>query len=530
MNSALIDRAMAHRRSRRLAAMLLWLGLSQGSALADGWRDASPREADDAQGPYKKLIIDGGMLVDGTGAPAYGPVSVVIEGNRIVQVEDALPVDETSPQDPNVRRIDARGCYILPGLIDTHVRLLDHGRDAMSPDYALKLLLAHGVTTIASMQRIDHLEWALKLSKQSERNAITAPRIQPWTDFDAATPEEGRAIVRRVHAMGARGVGEGHISGPPEAAKAIFDEANKLGMRASWHMEPMQAQHMNALDAARAGMHGMAHWYGLPEALFQDRELQHFPADFNFWDIRARFRQAGRLWQQTAPRGSEHYERVLNEFVALDFTIEPTFSVYEANRDYMGTRNADWNVDYLHPVLVKEFSPDPQGRFAQFYDWSSTDEAEWKRNYRRWMDFVNDYKNRGGRVVAGSDAGFMWTNFGFGLVRNLELLEEAGFTTLEALSAATSKAAEHLQLAGTAGVVQPGRPADLVIVPGNPLANLKLLYGTGIDSQSADGKMIRTTGVRYTIKDGIVFDAQNLLADVRAMVRAARADEARASN
>ena len=68
----------------------------------------------------------------------------------------------------------------------------------------------------------------------------------------------------------------------------------------------------------------------------------------------------------------------------------------------------------------------------------------------------------------------------------------------------------------------PGKKADLVIVAENPLANFKVLYGTGHYRLNADNQAIRTQGVRYTIKDGIVYDAQQLLADVRALVEQAK--------
>ncbi|WP_293849922.1 amidohydrolase family protein, partial [Steroidobacter sp.] len=393
---------------------------------------------------------------------------------------------------------------------------------------AFKLLLGHGVTSVTSMQDESKLAWAVQLSGQSARNAIDAPRIQPWVDLAVSTPEEARAAVKRVHAAGAVGIGEGS-SGTPDAAKAIFAEANRLGMRVSWHMNPRQASRLNALDAAKAGMHGLANWYNLPEAMLAGGTHQELPADYSFSDVRARFRASGRLWKQTAPPGSETYERVIKEFLALDFTFEPTFSVYEANRDYMGTRNAEWNRRFLHPVLEKEFTPVQNGRFTHFYDWSSTDEVEWRNNFRLWGQFVNDYKNRGGRVVAGSDAGYMWTTYGFALIRNLEMMQEAGFTPFEALLTATAKSAEHLKLADKVGTVEVGKLADLVVVRGNPLENLKVFYGTGFDSLAADGRIVRGGGVQTTIKDGIVYDAAKLLAEVEQSVQQARAQRGAAN-
>ena len=86
------------------------------------------------------------------------------------------------------------------------------------------------------------------------------------------------------------------------------------------------------------------------------------------------------------------------------------------------------------------------------------------------------------------------------------------------LRAATLSGAQALGAADRIGTVEPGKLADLAVLEENPLANLKVLYGTGHIRRGDDGKLARVGGVKYTIKDGIVYDARALLADVRAMV------------
>ena len=142
------------------------------------------------------------------------------------------------------------------------------------------------------------------------------------------------------------------------------------------------------------------------------------------------------------------------------------------------------------------------------------------------MAFVNDFKNRGGRVIAGSDAGYFWTIAGFGLIRNLELLQEAGFSPLEVVRSATLDSAKWLRIANDTGSVEIGKRADLIVVDGNPLENLKVLYGTGVLAASTDGQLVRRGGVRYTIRRGIVYDAKTVLSNVKAMVADARAQQA----
>ena len=142
------------------------------------------------------------------------------------------------------------------------------------------------------------------------------------------------------------------------------------------------------------------------------------------------------------------------------------------------------------------------------------------------MQFLNEYKNAGGRVTTGSDSGFIYNLYGFGYIQELEMLQEAGFHPLEVIRAATLHGAETLHKPlGTKpdfGTVEPGMLADLVIVDENPLANLKVLYGTGAIKISDDNEVVRVGGIKYTIKDGIIYDAKQLLKDVENMVKKAK--------
>jgi len=177
------------------------------------------------------------------------------------------------------------------------------------------------------------------------------------------------------------------------------------------------------------------------------------------------------------------------------------------------------------------FQPSRDAHGSYWFDWTTADEVAWRNFYRVWMSFVNDYKNRGGRVTTGSDSGYIYKLYGFGYIEELELLQEAGFDPLEVIRAATLHGAESLaEPRGQAieyGVVRPGMLADLVVVDQNPLQNLKVLYGTGaIRLNDRTGQPERVGGVKYTIKDGIVYDARKLLADVAAMVARAKAGPA----
>ena len=153
-------------------------------------------------------------------------------------------------------------------------------------------------------------------------------------------------------------------------------------------------------------------------------------------------------------------------------------------------------------------------------------EVKSRNFYHIYMRLLNDNKNIGGRVTTGSDSGFIFEPYGFGYVQELEMLQEAGFNPSQVVMAATLNGALTLyeakgQPVPPIGSVRVGKLADLVILKENPLQNFKTLYGTGaLRLNEQTQKLERVGGVSYTVKDGIVYDAKKLLADVAEMVKA----------
>jgi imidazolonepropionase-like amidohydrolase len=136
---------------------------------------------------------------------------------------------------------------------------------------------------------------------------------------------------------------------------------------------------------------------------------------------------------------------------------------------------------------------------------------------------MNDYKKMGGRITTGSDSGFIYQTYGFGYINEFEMLQEAGFHPLEVIQAATMNGAVTLAEGSKTpidrGMIKVGMLADMVIVDQNPLQNFKVLYATGaLRLNDTTGRNERVGGIKYTIKDGIVYDAKKLLDDVAAMV------------
>ena len=482
------------------------------------------------EGPFDQLIIRGVTLINGDGSPPRGPVDIVVENNIIVaiQVVGYPGVEIEEKNRPKLKKdgkeLDASGMYLLPGFVDMHGHIGGKSQGANS-SYVFKLWMAHGITTVRQPSGIN----AKQLKLLSSKNKIVAPRIFDYVGFGSgskkpiSTPEMAREWVRNNAKNGADGIK--FFGSEPEIMTAALDENKKLGLGSACHHAQLSVARWNVLHSARAGLTSMEHWYGLPEALFDDKTVQNYPLDYNYQNEQHRFEEAGKLWEQAAKPYSIHWNNVMNELLELDFTLDPTFNIYEASRDLQRARRAEWHETYTLPSLWKFYEPSKISHGSYWHYWGTEQEVAWKNNFQLWMTFINEYKNRGGRVTAGSDSGFIYQLYGFAYIRELELLREAGFHPLEVIRSATLNGAEALGWDDKIGSIQIGKLADFVIVEENPLQNLKVLYGTGAIKLTESNEVVRVGGVKYTIKDGVIYDAKKLLLDVKQMVDAQKEEK-----
>jgi len=491
---------------------------------------APNRRADEGKGPFKTFVIRGANLIDGTGAPPQGPVDIVVENNRIKSVQSAgtpgLPLKQNRKPEKADFELDATGMYVMPGFVDMHVHA---GGPPKNPEaeYPYKLWMAHGVTTVRGVS-LGPNAFSGKEKERSAKNEIVAPRIfnyqrpgSAWEKGPVRTPEAAREWVRWAAKNGVDGMKLG--AGRPEIMSALLDEAKKLGLGSTAHLGQTGVAQMNAIDAARLGLGTVTHFYGHFESLLKDYVVQPWPVDQINNDEQMRFGQVARLWDKIHPPGSPEWKAYLEEHLKLGTTFDPTMTIYVSGRDVMRARNADWHDKYTLPSLMDFYQPSRENHGSYWYYWTTEDEVAWRNFYQVWFKLLNDYKKMGGRVTTGSDAGFIYSTYGFGLIHELELLQEAGFHPLEVVQAATMNGAVTLhEPKGQPiefGVVREGLLADMAIVDQNPLQNFKVLYGTGaVKLNDKTGKPERVGGVKWVVKDGILYDAKQLLADVAKMV------------
>ncbi len=500
----------------RRHVLSLVAGAAALSAVASSTLAAQGTPAARHNAKVARLAIRNATIVDGNGTPARGPADILIVGDTIAQIVYLDPVAVASGRARRPQadaEIDASGKFVLPGLINAHAHLQSERAGRAQPyDYTLKLWLASGITTVREVGADNNQQ--LLAAREAEKSGAVSPRIHAYLRFGGArTPTQARERVRALKAQGADGI---KITGlDRDILRAMLDEAKQVGLRVAHHVG---VEETNVWDDIAGGTTTIEHWYGIPDAAIRSKR-QNFPSDYNYNDETDRFRWAGRLWREADPA---LLDTVLASMVKASVAWVPTLDIYEASRDLQRAQTQPWFRDYLHPSLEEYFKPDPANHGSYFIGWSSTDEVHWKENYRIWMAALRSFEQKGGTIACGDDAGFIYQMYGFGLIREMELHAEAGFHPLKIIEHCTGNAAKVMGEEQRLGRVRAGYLADLIVVDGNPLEDLKVLYPTGT-TKIVDGREVPTGGVQWTVKGGTPYHGPTLLAEVKEIVRRARA-------
>ena len=405
-------------------------------------RAAAPAATHDAR--YKRLLIKNAMVIYGNAKPPYGPMDILIENGLIARITPSRAPDAPAPPGapPPVRPdavIDATGKYVMPGMVNTHMHWHEERMQGipMPIQYERNLYLASGSTTVREVGGdVDktHL-WR----KQSADHTIVAPRIVnyptlanvvgPKRTFDRS-PAGIRAVVREAKARGVDGL---KLSGyDRDQLEALMDEAKIAGLPSTVHVG---VEETTAKDYVELGVGCIEHFYGVADAALDG--IQNFPPEHNSNNEIHRFGRAGELYIQPN-LNPKKLSDLLDLMVEKGTCWSPTMSTYEASRDLIKGQNLPWYKDYLHPSLEEYYKPSLLRHGTYWIGWTNTQEVRWRRNYRVWMDALREFGLKGGLITTGDDAGYLYGSlYGFGMIRELELQEEAGFHPLEVLNHAT---------------------------------------------------------------------------------------------
>jgi len=480
-----------------------------------------------------RLLIKNAMVIYGNAKPAFGPVDILVQDGLIARV-GATP--KTDPPPDAV--IDATGKYVMPGLINGHMHLQDERGGVPQPiEYQANLYLASGVTTVRDMGST--FEKSKKWRADSAAHTLIAPRMLIYTT-DWRSKGDGQQQVREgVRAAKQQGADGLKMFGMDrDVMEAVLDEAHKQGMRAAAHIA---VEETTAKDFAELGGTSIEHFYGVADAALDG--IQNFPADHNANNEIHRFGRAGELYLQPN-LNREKLTQVLDLMVKNKVFWVPTMDAYIANRDLIRSQNVPWFKDYLHPTMEEYWKADLRSHGSYFFGWTNTQEVRWKKDIDVWMGLLREFANKGGLINAADDSGFIYNLYGFGVIRELELLEEAGFHPLEVLKFATVNGAKLIGMDDRLGRVRQGYIADLLVVNGNPLADLRTLNPYGADLVTLNGKIVPNYsgeimpgdtnvkavhggGIEWTIKDGIPYHVPTLMREVKEMVSRARTQRVR---
>lgn len=485
------------------------------------------------QGPYDRLAILGAMVIPGHGGPAYGPADLIIEGGiiqRIISYNGFSGRPDDAGDHGADRVIDASGMYVMPGMIDLHTHIRG---DELPLQYVYNLKLAHGVTTMVNGAGRGW-ESALEQQRLSDQNRITAPRMFPIADWGpprARDPGQGPPaeviapwhdparvpeLIDEVVGPGkAHVVRVGSLAWNAELFEAVTRAVDAAGGITTVHLPPEDLSVVDAVRAAELGVTMIEHHYGYAEAALGSGALPALPDDYNYMDEAHRFRQAGAVWQEADEEVL--FGEVVDRLVDSGVALIPTMSTYEVNRDFNRAVGLPWHEKYTHRQLIEWYFPDPAYHASHHWDWTSKDEQRWSDTLRRWQRLIREFHDRGGHLSYAVDDPYLWNTPGIGNVRELQLMHEAGLEPLEVLRAATYNSARTLKRPDL-GYIQTGFTADLAIIDGNPLENLRYLYAFGALTVDEEGEMVRRGGVRWTVKEGVVFDNALLIQEVMRMV------------
>lgn len=410
-------------------------------------------------------------LVDGTGAPARGDQTVLVRGATIEAVGPAASVGV--PADARV--VDLTGHTLIPGLVSLHEHTWFGGvRQPTQMETAPLLYLAMGVTTaMTAGSQFPYHE--LNLKRAVEAGVIPGPRMHvtgPYLTSGSPRPGANRIVstpdeVRRVVAYWAE---EGATwfkflgSGTTELLAAAIEEAHGRGLRVTGHLCSITFS-----EAARLGIDALQHGYITNSDYVPGKTPGVCPPD----NMRI---QADVDVEGPAVRQS------IADLAAMGAPVVSTLGVYETfmpDRARLDARalamlrpGTRAEVEANHAGLVEGGLIVPE------------------RLLEKMMRWERMFVEAGGVLGAGSDP---WgTGFlpGYGNLRNVELLVEAGFTPEQAIGIATLNGARILGEDAERGSITVGKRADLVVVRGNPVADPSSIYevvtvfrdGLGYDS------------------------------------------------
>ena len=411
-----------------------------------GAADESPRT----------LVIEGCSVFDPESGEMLADRTIVVEGERIVSV---TPAGEAVDLPANAERIDGRGLFAVPGLIDAHVHLVHVLNYAnLTGDEVLPLYLAAGVTSVRSTG--DEIVAATMVARYAQSHPESSPRVFTCSPFLDGSPA--------IHS------GSGQPVTDPAQASAIFDELQR------WKATTVKIYAGTGRDVGRAiieeghrrGMFVTAHLgaYRAQDAVADGLDsIEHISSVFNYVIPPELAGQPDYL--DRLDLDNPLCESLIAELVSHKTFVDPTLVVFRNMillPDVSEIR--DHADNKLVPRELQEFWP----RYLQQNGCPQGGSLKDRRAaLAKYQELTGKLYRAGVPLLAGTDAPEPLVTPGFSLHQELELLVESGLPPAAALSAATLNNATALQQQDHLGSIAAGKFADIVLLAANPLEDIR---------------------------------------------------------
>jgi imidazolonepropionase-like amidohydrolase len=318
---------------------------------------------------------------------------------------------------------------------------------------------------------------------------VTAPYLEGRGSFtpvmhELKDAEDARRTVAYWADEGATSF-KAYMNITRDELRAAVEEAHKRGLKITGHLCSIGYR-----EAAEIGIDDLEHGLFADSEFVADKKPDVCPAG---GAVNASLRQL----DINGPAVQETIRTLVQKNVAVTSTL-PVFEAAAAplTQNGIGAASA-----LLNPRMLNVMSTDARVRYLQNRARVSADSG-FVAVLRKAMDFERAFVKAGGLLLAGLDpTGNGGIVAGFGDHREVELLVEAGFTPLEAIEIATLNGAKFLGEDARIGSIAPGKQADLMVVKGNPAANIS-------DIEK----------VEIVFKDGVGYDTEKLIQSVQGLV------------
>jgi imidazolonepropionase-like amidohydrolase len=430
------------------------------------------------------VALTNARVIDGTGAPARDGQTLVLRDGRIVATGPAA----STPVPDGARVVDLAGRTVLPGLVMLHEHLYyptGPGVYGQLGQSFVRLYLAGGVTTMRTGGNLNGF-MDITLKRRVEAGEAAGPSIDATMPYvngpnqfvqmtDLRTEERARRHVAYWADEGATSV-KAYMQVSRAALGTAIREAHARGLKVTGHLCSV-----TYAEAAALGIDNLEHGFFAATDFVPGKKPDECPGQ-------------GRGQQTVAdidPQGVA-FQTLIRTLIEKKVAVTSTLTVFELNTP---GRPLPPGLDVLVPQLREQFLQNRarvEGNAQSIYP----------RLFPKAMALEREFARAGGLLVAGTDpTGGGGVIPGYANQRQLELLVEAGFTPLEAITIGTRNGARYLGLEKRLGTIAPGLQADLMVVAGDPsrditaLRNVETVFrqGVGFDSarliQSVAGKV-----------------------------------------